>query len=584
MSRLEAYKARYYPSQRTPQAAPNGPKSPEIPTYGRRRPSLSDNLPSPPQQQQRQQTYRPSKLNDNYRDYETASTVDPSPVTGRKRGQSRGNADGTESVGSGTAPSTMWDELEDLKSRIRRIEFTGKTPSNSGAAHQSSTSGSNERPRTATTTITTISSSPKHNKLNKASNVSSPDPSTPGETQIGGPGASIHPLLHQALGRCKMMLKPDLYRIIEAAAAEALELASITGSAGPQGTTYSAASIINGATVSDRQVRRKADNMCRTLTELCIALCENQESPNRRGADPNSPAIAQSIEDRPRSKAGLLQNERYMSEEPQSSAMSYARQAVRSASLEPESAGAIDLRSSPSRALSRIEARRNSLNVIAMSNSANNSPRDVRPSVEPVYGNGETTPSQPQQRYSGLSRFTRAGTSLLRSRRRAEEVDADDEPGSRPLSRAMTDVASVPSQLRIPSISRRDRQAHRLSREYTSNEPLPDNALLQQSQQNQTSNFRRATGSQLPQSPGMLRETAASAASNRRFLERSTPPTAYESMSGPGSAEERRQRVSSLGTQYPASRRSSAGLTLGRKIRAAQGVAMEGSGPGSTVD
>lgn len=81
--------------------------------------------------------------------------------------------DGTESTMSTTAPSTVWDELDDLKSRIRKLELTGKLPSSSAAA-MSSMAG--ERPRTATTTVTTVSSSPKHKQ--KASSNSPPRCST----------------------------------------------------------------------------------------------------------------------------------------------------------------------------------------------------------------------------------------------------------------------------------------------------------------------------------------------------------------------------------------------------------------------
>jgi len=77
-------------------------------------------------------------------------------------------AEGTESTVSTTAPSTVWDELEDLKSRIHRLELTGKLPATSGAAMSHA---SNERPATATTTVTTMSSSPKRGRGNSISPV-----------------------------------------------------------------------------------------------------------------------------------------------------------------------------------------------------------------------------------------------------------------------------------------------------------------------------------------------------------------------------------------------------------------------------
>ncbi|KAF2101416.1 hypothetical protein NA57DRAFT_72859 [Rhizodiscina lignyota] len=584
-SRLDAYRSRYY-TQRAPQSIPNGPKSPELPSYGRRRPSITEGVPSP---QNRTNTYRPSKLNNAYADLDSSSNVETPPEHGRKRALSRAQANGdTESIGSGNAPSTMWDELEDLKSRIRRIEFTGKAPSAAGVGVQSSTSGSNERPRTATTTVTTMSSSPKVNKLNRKSGPSPPATTAAGDASVGGSALSgIHPLLHAALGRCKSALKPELYRVLEAAATDALELATMTGSAGPQGTTYTAASIINGATVTDRHVRRKADNMCRTLTELCIALCESQAGPASRrgtGTDPDSPAVTQSIENRPGSKHGPQQVETPTQEDsPAPAPVSYARHAVRSGSLEPESAaGGSELpRSSPSRALSRIEARRNSLNVMGLTSnsSANNSPRDMKAQQideDAAFVNGDTPPQQ--QRVSGLpSRFSRAGTSLLRTRRRAGEEMDDDDPTIRPLSRAMTDVAAGQNQLRIPGAGNRDKRVHRLSREYTSNEPLPEHAPLPASGQLNGNSLRRVTASNLAQQQGVPFRDAGSVAGSvtgsltgerRRYLHSSAPPVAYDG--------ERQQRVTSLGPSYPPSRRSSAGLSMNRKIRGQQGVAVEG--------
>ncbi|KAL9105414.1 MAG: hypothetical protein Q9227_009407 [Pyrenula ochraceoflavens] len=169
----------------------------------------------------------------------------------------RPRIEGTESTISTTAPSTVWDELDDLKSRIKKLELTGKLPSSSAAA-MSNTSA--ERPRTATTTVTTLSSSPKH--LMKKN-------SSPVETSTGGVPSSIHPLLHEALAKARPVVSTDVYQRLEATAADALQLASTLG-----GTVNMASgtSTVTGSSSIDRQLRRRGDSMCRGLTELAIAL------------------------------------------------------------------------------------------------------------------------------------------------------------------------------------------------------------------------------------------------------------------------------------------------------------------------
>lgn len=446
------------------------------------------------------------------------------------------NAEGNDSVISG--PSAVWDELEELKSRIKRMERGGVAASASGAAVQSSASGSNERPRTATTTVTTISSSPKHNR-NPRKALS---PTLSSANEDGDATPSVYPLLHQALARCKTVLSPSTYRVLEAMANDAIEMVTLTSGGGSQAPAYSAASVIGGAAVADRQIRRKADNMCRTVTELCIALCEQNSALNRSGGANNSPTIVQSIEQRPSSKRGQPTSPEAQEESPASGA--YARHALRSASLEPDSANA-ELRSTPSRALSRIEARRNSLNVTGLSSSAANSPREPR--VSEVDEPPNDAAPTPLQRISSIpSRFTRAGTSLLRSRRRVAEDEREDDSPMRPVSRAMTDIGGAGAQrdpqLRVPSL--RDRANHRLSREYTSNEPLPEHTTAPQPSQ------RRVTGSLLRQGDG----------GSRRYPDRAAPPVAYESAD--------RTRVASSAGLYGAGRRTSGvSLAAGRKTR-----------------
>lgn len=163
--------------------------------------------------------------------------------------------EGTESTASTTAPSTVWDELDELKSRINRLEITGKLPSTSGAAV---TKMSDERPATANTTVTTASISPKrqvHVHTDEAASVSTP--------------RDAYPILQNALANCKLNLSPEVYQALDCVAQDALGLSSAMG----HGPIPSGASTIgSGSTAADRQLRRKADSVCRSLAELCITL------------------------------------------------------------------------------------------------------------------------------------------------------------------------------------------------------------------------------------------------------------------------------------------------------------------------
>jgi hypothetical protein len=177
-----------------------------------------------------------------------------------------GHQHGTDS--SGESPDMVWDELDELKARIKRLE--GGDTTKPSAASAAASGDSSERPRTATTNPTTIDSSPNQPRK-QDEKVKEVDNTTTPAAVI----ANIHPLLHSALTRAKDQLAPNVVRALEATAADALQLATMS-------TGYTSPSIVNGITVNavnDRQVRRRADNMCRNLTDLCIALCDTRADP-----------------------------------------------------------------------------------------------------------------------------------------------------------------------------------------------------------------------------------------------------------------------------------------------------------------
>lgn len=180
----------------------------------------------------------------------------------------------SESSNSTAAPSTVWDELDELKSRIHRLELTGKMPKTSSAAISRTPE---ERPPTAGTGATTLSGSPKRAQTEVISMASSQQK----ETQSN---------LKSILSKTKPFVSSDVYDAIEAAANDALSLSQLMGTAGQPGPISSGASTIGAggmSTVTDRQLRKKADSICRNLTELCIALKE--EDPERKPASTSRP-------------------------------------------------------------------------------------------------------------------------------------------------------------------------------------------------------------------------------------------------------------------------------------------------------
>ncbi|KAM0531799.1 hypothetical protein ACHAPP_007633 [Verticillium nonalfalfae] len=228
-------------------------------SYSRRRTSVTDSNPGPAS---RNAAYRQSHLA-----YGHPRTFNSSPLASRQAEPHRHDThhegsqgiEGTESTASTTAPSTVWDELDDLKSRIHRLELTGKLPSTSSAAIHKVL---DERPATATNT--TVSTSPKHNNGN-ATVLGDATSTTSSQREA-------QPLLFSAINRTKPLLSAEVSKALETAATEAVALVVMMGTAGQPGPISSGASTIGaGTNLTDRQLRRRAEEAPTNTTRMSLA-------------------------------------------------------------------------------------------------------------------------------------------------------------------------------------------------------------------------------------------------------------------------------------------------------------------------
>ena len=509
----------------TPRGHQNREESPANPNFTSRRSSITDSPSFQPR------TYRSSHLqqvaNGHY--YSSPLAAKPDSLV-QDSPPHPAREDGTASTASTAAgTSTVWDELDELKSRIRKLELDGKLPSSSNAAITNAA----ERPYTATTTVTTVSSSPKRPRGQSSS---------PLRSIFDNDETSLHPLLGSAVAKSKVFLSADAYRALEATASDAVTLAKMTNNT-------SAALSGSAPSAIDRQLKRKADNMCRSLTELCIALANTKSE-----AETEHPRL------QPASRDPMIQQKR------ESSIIEDSR-FPRSKSLDPEP-------SASQRVLSRLEARRASMALGSNRGSADNSP-----AREPHDQYAEAaTPTQ--------ATLNRTSTVLQRIRNSSGEDDNDNT--IRPLSRAMTDLGRSRSITAIPS--------KRMSREYKSHHPLPSPDSKAQATQNaQTVNTtlsslptRRSYLSngplssqqqQQPSTPG-----AASVLGPRRFLGRNSAERTEQGEAkflGRNSAERteqgeaRHQRLPSLG-QY--ARTAGFGSVVGGRLGRTGIRVVEGSG------
>ncbi|KAL9610688.1 MAG: hypothetical protein Q9167_004636 [Letrouitia subvulpina] len=459
--------------------------SPEQPNSFGRRQSVTESLSGLPSRGYRLSS-RPYLSNGQLGSSPFASH---SPIVDRDQVRHPARIDGTESTISTTAPSTVWDELDDLKSRIRKLELTGKLPASSGAAISGAVG---ERPPTATTTITTASISPKHGQAK----------SNPTEASTIRESATAHPLLHSALANAKTIIDPKMYRILDEAASNALALVTMTRNSIDQ--SASAGSVVNIANplAIDRQLRRKADSMCRSLTELCILLSEDKSNLDSK---PRS---------RPQSRDTAIPGQK---SEPAQEDI-YNPNTLRASSLEPERTS--------SRIMSRLEARRASL-------LANSRESSQEPPTLPIQA--------PSSSASPAGAIGTDRASSITRRRTGGPMDFEIRPSSR----------ATASEI----VSQRPSPQGRYSKEYTSKHPLPNSlgtptnnisTHLQHSQSvHSTLPARRNYRASMSNSPATP-EGMVSVQPRRYLGERATPAPA-EKTDKERLAEAMQARVTSMG-------------------------------------
>jgi hypothetical protein len=433
--------------------------------------------------------------------------------------------EGTESSASTAAPSMIWDELDEMKSRIHRLELTRKPAATSAAAMSRI---SDERPATAVTNATSMSASPKRGG---GGNVVQAETGSATSSQ-----REQQPIILSALSKTKDIVSSDVYSSIESAANDALSLMSMMGAPGQPGPISSGASTIGGGgSVTDRQLRRKAESICRSLTELCLALTE--EASEKSTEDTlTSPRDQETVVSPTASRFNAISSQRRPSALTDQTLARLNPTGRAPSSLEQRRTGQL---SSGPLASPRYAALPGTAAAAVGRKSSLLVSRRRAGTEEPEEQTG--------RRSSLLLRSRRAGTeepeegrktSLLLRGRRGTNDEEEEEPRFRAPSRAVTEVNSL-RPLRRDYVSQ---PASQQEPNGTVSSTLPRRRLLPSSLNSRMN---------APLSPA-----AQSPATGRRFLERSTPER--DSNSGAERlTEDRGQRQLSLSQTAMLNRTSS---------------------------
>ncbi|WZH44793.1 hypothetical protein QYS62_005821 [Fusarium acuminatum] len=421
------------PSPVTPRSIIFQEPSSENSQYSRRRSSITENNASG----SRSSTYKFSGYGSHNKTYNSSPLIKSFDFQ-RQSNQETGNAaEGTESTLSNTAPSTVWDELDDLKSRIHRLELTGKLPSTSGAAVSRL---SDERPPTATTTATTMSSSPKRHDNNHQNNDA--------VSTTSSHHRESHSILQSALAKSRVLLDTQVYQALESAANDAMALASMMGTPGQPGPISSGASTIGSSvTVTDRQLRRKAESVCRSLTELCLALGEDvtqtqrprqsiEVPPPTQNEAPITPTVNKTFSGFAQRRQSIGRGEQNPVKEQLTSPRTMSkfeerRLSILNGSSLPTSRISNSIPSTP---IESMASRRSSLQVSRSRRAGTEEPDDGRKSTLMLRTRRAGTEEPDEGRRTSL---------FVRNRRNTVGEDAEDESRFHTPARAQTDLNTI---------------------------------------------------------------------------------------------------------------------------------------------
>lgn len=333
-------------------------------------------------------------------------------------------AEGTESEVSTTAPSTVWDELTELKSRMKKLEHSTNYSRANGSSRETQ-----ERPDTGNTHTTASTSwQSSHGDLlsNAITRITSQDL------------LESHSLLHSALRKAKGTVSSDVYRALESSASDALNLYALSRAVNINDPHNDAHSTANGQSSSSKRIMMKAESMCRSLTELCIALCDNTtRSPHEVRPSFRPSSRNHMSTNGHNSPLSYLEERRRLSERVE-------RLTSRSPSRHRDP---YDLCTATTAQPRRLNSR--TYSIIEGSNSTS--------TARPTLSRAATTHTQAQSQYAMTE-----SSSL--------ESSPDRDPTLRAPSRARTMTDVTAGRSRAMTHSPRDL---RISRDYTSRHPLP---------------------------------------------------------------------------------------------------------------
>jgi hypothetical protein len=232
-------------ARQAPRSSPLKPDYDQTLTTPTRR--LSQDVPrQSPQYQQEPRRQEPPRQSSNY--VSRTSTM---------RSQMDGDGDGISEAGT----PQVYGELEELKTRIRHLELTRR----GSGMRTSQVESIPERPSTSGTM--TASSRSRAVPISPLAEIRSP----------GGYFSKSQSLLQSALSKVEQRVSRDIYSALEAAAQDAMDLSTMSAAAT---TSVYSSSYVPDNPAGDKRLRRTADNLCRSLTELCIALCEDTGTPS----------------------------------------------------------------------------------------------------------------------------------------------------------------------------------------------------------------------------------------------------------------------------------------------------------------